>query len=138
MGVDCATFHALLCAGFAHQWNQTAIPCPNTNSHGLPHLGRRSLSAEGALALALHYVTSTMNDTSLQQIFALTTATISHYCAFTISVLLSVLNRMLKTSITWWADEDKCDADSNLIAACHPLLLGAIGSIDSVNLLIIT
>ena len=79
-----------------------------------------------------------MNNTSLQQIFALTTATISRYRAFAIPVLLSVLNRMPEASIAWWANEDECDANSNLIAACHPLLLGAIGSIDSINLPIVT
>ena len=45
---------------------------------------------------------------------------------------------MPEASIAWWADEDECDADSNLIATRHPLLLGAIGSIDGVNLPIAT
>ena len=79
-----------------------------------------------------------MTNTSLQQIFALTSATITRYRAFAIPTLLSVLNRMPEASINWWADEDECDADSNLIAAHHPLLFGAIGSIDGVNLPIAT
>ena len=76
---------------------------------------------------------------NLTEIWALRHKTAKHWDSFVSHcILLSVLNRMSEASITWWANEDECDANSNLIVPRHPLLLGAIGSIDSINLPIVT
>ncbi len=65
MGIDCATFDYILTSGFAEGWNNNSIPRPDTNTHGLPRLGARSLDAAGGLGLIYHFLTSAMSDTSL-------------------------------------------------------------------------
>ena len=134
MGIDCSTFDAILRAGFSQHWNTQAIPRSDANPYGNPRLGRRSLTAEGALGLAYHYLTSAMSDTSLQQIFALTPSTVSRYRQFSLSILLQTLKSMPDAEINWWQTDEECDADNALVLARHPALIGAIGSIDGVNL----
>lgn len=134
MGIDCSTFTYVLENGFAERWNQSAIPRVDTNPAGAPRLGRRSLTADGALGLIYHYLTSAMSDTALQQIFALVPATVARYRAFALRILRDTLRQMPEARVTWWTAEE-CDEDSNLILARHPLLMGAIGGIDGMNLI---
>lgn len=94
MGVDKATFYYILDNGFARRWNSTAIPRSDTNAHGQPRLGRRSLDAAGALGLYLHYLSSSMNETSLQQIFALVPGTTSRYICFARTLMLATLREI--------------------------------------------
>ena len=88
MGVDTSTFRAILTAGFGHLWY--ALPIPRTDMHaiGQPRAGRRSLNAEGGLGLILHWLSSTMRQLSLQQIFALIPSTVSRYLRFALSILM--------------------------------------------------
>ena len=78
MGVDTSTFHAILAAGFGHLWYTLPILRFDTCSTGHPHAGR-SLDAEGRLGLVLYWLSSTMRQLSLQQIFALVPSTVSRY-----------------------------------------------------------
>ncbi len=77
MGVDCETFDKLLEGGFSHVWNTTPIPHYDVDQIAVPRIHRRSLDAAGALGLILHYLNSTMRETSLQQIFAIIPTTVS-------------------------------------------------------------
>ena len=79
MGIDCVTFNYILSSGFAKHWNNSPIPCLDANAQSLPHIGGCSLDVEGALSLIYYFLTSTMLDTALQQIFALVLATVTHY-----------------------------------------------------------
>lgn len=135
MGIDCATFEYILDSGFRVQWESLAIPRPDADPAGAPRLGRRSLTAEGALGLIYHFLTSAMPDTALQQIFALVPSTVSRYRSFAIIILRDVLRTIPEAAIEWWATEEECEEDSELIRARHPLLTEAIGSIDGLNLL---
>ncbi|KAM5540746.1 hypothetical protein V8D89_005579 [Ganoderma adspersum] len=120
--------------GFAEGWDNNSIPRPDTNSHGLPRIGARSLNAAGGLGLIYHFLTSAMSDTALQQIFVLILATVTRYCAFALSILLKTLRSLLESSIKWWDSREECQADNELILEWHPLLEGAIGSIDGLNI----
>ncbi|EDR05968.1 uncharacterized protein LACBIDRAFT_329150 [Laccaria bicolor S238N-H82] len=62
MGFDITTFHKILDHGFRDLWNTLAIPRCETNIDSRPRLGCRSLDAEGALGLILHWLSSTMLD----------------------------------------------------------------------------
>ncbi|EIW51377.1 uncharacterized protein TRAVEDRAFT_137504 [Trametes versicolor FP-101664 SS1] len=135
MGIDCGTFEYILESGFRAQWESEAIPRPDADPTGAPRLGRRSLTAEGALGLIYHYLTSAMPDTALQQIFALVPSTVSRYRAFAMTILCNTLRKIPEAAIEWWATEEECRQDSDLICARHPLLQDAIGSIDGLNLL---
>ncbi len=135
MGINVDTFHYILNHGFAHEWNHNAIPRSDTNPDGLARLGRRSLDAAGALGLVYHYLSSAMPDDALQQIFALIPSTISRYRSWALKLLLQVLRRIPPSRIVWWKDEEECAEDNALIRARHPLLTGAIGSVDGLNLL---
>lgn len=135
MGINVETFHYILRSGFADEWNHFTIPRPDTNPAGNPRLGRRSLTAEGALGLIYHYLTSAMPDLALQQIFALIPTTVSRYRKWALDILLRVLRRIPEARITWWSSGEECEEDNTLICARHPLLTGAIGSVDGVNIL---
>ncbi|RDX46395.1 hypothetical protein OH76DRAFT_1356239 [Lentinus brumalis] len=138
MGIDCTTFEYILRSGFAHQWNTSAIPRTDADPRGMPRLGGRSLTAEGALGLVYHYLTSAMPDTALQQIFALVPSTVTRYRAFAMKILLGVLKTIPEARIEWWLDGEECEQDNSYILARHPLLEGAIGSIDGLELVTAT
>lgn len=74
-----------------------------------------------------------MTDTGLQQIFALVPSTIIRYREFGMQLLHDTLRRMPAASIPWWRTEEVCELDNQLIITRHPLLTGAIGSIDGLN-----
>ncbi|KAG2067553.1 hypothetical protein BDR04DRAFT_1212289 [Suillus decipiens] len=101
MGIDTQTFELILTSGFASQWYQKPITCPDINSHGIPCLNRCSLNAGGALGLILHYLNSTMQETSLQQIFALIPSTVSRYLTSGLPMLLQTLCSMADARIQW-------------------------------------
>ncbi|OJT14842.1 hypothetical protein TRAPUB_8636 [Trametes pubescens] len=138
MGIDAGTFEYILESGFRDKWETSAIPRPDADPDGLPRLGRRSLTAEGALGLVYHYLTSAIPDTALQQIFALVPSTVSRYRAFAMEILRDTLRTMPEAAIEWWTTEEECRVDSELVCARHPLLDNAIGSIDGLNLLTAT
>jgi hypothetical protein len=77
MGFDVYTFNHILAAGFDLACNTMPIPRNDTVGSGQTRPGARSLDASGALGLLLHYLNSTMWETSLQQIFALIPSTVS-------------------------------------------------------------
>ncbi|KAI8981129.1 hypothetical protein BD414DRAFT_90259 [Trametes punicea] len=133
MGIDCATFDYVLHNGFAQRWNSTTIPRADTSRNGMPRLGRRSLTAAGALGLIYHYLTSAMPDTALQQIFALVPTTISRYRTFALRALCDTLRELPEARIAWWSATE-CEEDANLIMVRHPLLAGAMGGIDGMNI----
>ena len=133
MGVDTSTFRMILEAGFGTMWYTLPITRTDTHAAGHPRAGRRSLDAEGGLGLVLHWLSSTMRQVSLQQIFALVPSTVSRYLRFALSILLTVLRRMRHAIITWPQGNDFLEL-SNYVTARHPLLQGVFGSIDGLNL----
>ena len=133
MGLDTSTFHSILAAGFGHLWYTLPILRTDTHATGHPRAGRRSLDAEGGLGLALHWLSSTMRQISLQQIFALVPSTVSRYLRFALSILLKVLRQMPGATITWPQGDEFLEL-SSYVATRHPLLNGVFGSIDGLNL----
>lgn len=133
MGVDTSTFHAILEAGFGTLWYSHTIPRTDTYTTGHARAGRRSLDAEGGLGLVLHWLSSTMRQVSLQQIFALVPSTVSRYLRFALSILIKVLRQMPSAAITWPRGEEFFEL-SGYVSTRHPLLQGVFGSIDGLNL----
>ena len=133
MGFDVDTFEYILSRGFRAIWDGLVIRRSDTNRHGKARPGRRSLDAEGGLGLVLHYLSSTMSETSLQQIFALIPSTVSRYVSFGLSTLLKVLRKAPDAAIRWPQGEEFSYLNS-LIIRRHPLLTGAFASIDGLNL----
>lgn len=68
MGFNVETFGYILLSSFATSWYTMSIPRNDTNILGDPRLEWHSLDAAGALGLVVHYLNSTMQETSLQQI----------------------------------------------------------------------
>lgn len=135
MGFDVATFHSILSLGFGSTWLSTPIPRTDTSILGGSRLGARSLDLAGALGLVLHYVNSTMQESSLQQIFAIIPSTASRYITFALDILLKTLQLMPDASIEWLHTiPDEFKQCSDLITARHPRLKGAFASIDGLNL----
>jgi hypothetical protein len=132
-GFDVATFGCLLTAGFAQKWYTIPISRADINNNGDARPGRRSLDAAGALGLVLHYLNSTMRETSLQQIFAIIPATVTRYITFGLHILLTTLKDISEAKIQWLrgADFERCSA---LVVTRHPRLTGAFGSIDGLKL----
>jgi hypothetical protein len=133
MGLDTSTFHAILEAGFGRLWYTQPIPRPDMHTAVQPRAGRRSLDAAGGLGLVLHWLSSTMRQISLQQIFALVPSTVSRYLRFALSILLEVLRQMPHATITWPQGDEFLEL-SGYVSMRHPLLQGVFGSIDGLNL----
>ena len=133
MGFDVATFNSILDAGFAQLWNTTPILRGDVNPGGRVRLRGRSLDAAGALGLVLHYLNSTIHETSLQQIFALVPSTTSRYISFSLKLLLFTLRSMPDAKIQW-PEGDEFQQLNDLIRPCHPLLTGAFTSINGLCL----
>ncbi|KAG2038413.1 hypothetical protein BDR03DRAFT_861983 [Suillus americanus] len=129
MGIDVPTFEFSLTSGFASQWYEKPVTHPDINLHGIPRLNWCSLNTGRALGLILHYLNSTMQENSLQHIFALVPATVSHYLTSGLPILLQTLRSMTDARIQWpqGPDFERCSA---LMIARHPRLQGAFGSID--------
>jgi hypothetical protein len=133
MGFDVATFHDILHHGFERLWNETPIPRRDVLPSSTPRVNSRSLDACGALGLILHYLNSTMSEVSLSQVFALVPATTSRYVTFTLRILLFTLTHMKEARIHWPVD-DEFQEYNDLVLARHPLLVGAFGTMDGLNL----
>jgi hypothetical protein len=136
MGFNVATFrHILEGPGhFADRWEVSTIPRRDVASVGEPRLGSRSLDAAGGLGLVLHFLGSAMLDTSLQQIFALTPATVSRYLGFSKTILLETVRGMEEAAIRLPRSLLEFAAESQLVCERHPLLEGAFGAIDGLAL----
>jgi hypothetical protein len=137
MGFNIETFHSILDAGFAAEWNTRPIPRNDVQQAAVTRPACRSLDAAGALGLILHFLTSTMGDVSLMEIFALIPTTVSQFINFSLTILLQTLRKMPDAQIKWLQGEE-FEENNNLILARHPLLLGAFGSMDGLNLLVQT
>jgi hypothetical protein len=133
MGFDVATFHIILHHGFERLWNETPIPRCDVPTSSVPRVTRRSLDACGALGLILHYLNSTMLEASLSQIFAIIPTTVSRYIKFTLRIILFTLRR-LKDARIQWPVGDEFQENNDLVLARHPLLVGAFGTMDGLNL----
>ena len=133
MGIDSSTFDAILEAGFASLWYTQPIPRPDMPTTTDSRAARRSLDAAGGLGLVLHWLSSTMRQVSLQQIFALIPSTVSRYLRFALSILLEVLRQMPHATITWPRGDEFLEL-SGYVSMRHPLLQGVFGSIDGLNL----
>ena len=133
MGFDVATFDLILSSGFEERWNSMPIPRADAPSTAAPRLSRRSLDARGALGLILHHLNSTMHDVSLCEIFALIPSTVTRYIQFSLQILLITLREMHITRVEW-PQGDEFQEHNARICVRHPLLTGAFGSMDGLNL----
>ncbi|KAJ8509483.1 hypothetical protein ONZ45_g8351 [Pleurotus djamor] len=136
MGVDVATFTYIL-GFFASIWDSTPIPRNDVNAFAAPRLNRRSLDAAGALGLVLHFLTSSVVDTTLCQIFALVPSSVSRYIKFGLVIMLKSLRRISEARIQW-PKGNEFRENSDLIVQRHPLLEGGFGSLDGLNLMVQT
>ena len=133
MGLNVAAFDRILTAGFEESWNTMPIPRNDVAGTATPRIYRRSLDAAGALGLVLHFLGSTMSEVSLQQIFALIPTTTSRYINFSLSILLSTLRGIQDAGVIW-PEGDEFEELTDLVIARHPLLTGAFGTMDGLNL----
>ncbi|KIY42825.1 hypothetical protein FISHEDRAFT_79106 [Fistulina hepatica ATCC 64428] len=140
MGFDVATFHFILegPGRFAELWDARPIPRSDVCHHGRPRLSRHSLDATGALGLILHYLCSAMSETSLQQIFALISTTVKRYIRHGQKILLRVIRRLPEAAIHLPITEDECDELTSIVYQRHNELWGAIGTIDGLDLPVLT
>ena len=134
MGFDVNAFNRLLSAGFEERWNTRVIYRPDVQHDGRPRLGRRSLDAAGALGLVLHWLSSTMREVSLQQIFALIPSTVSRYLRTSIDLLLETVRDMPEARIAFPRRLQEFEYYNSLIIERHPHLQGAFASGDGLNL----
>ncbi len=109
------------------------IPRSDVSSTATPTPYRRSLDAAGALGLILHYLSSIMREISLAEIFALIPSTVSRYINFSRTILLQTLRSMAGARIQW-PGGDEFHENNVLVTEWHPLLTGAFGTMDGLNL----
>ncbi|TFK17979.1 hypothetical protein FA15DRAFT_604134 [Coprinopsis marcescibilis] len=137
MGFDVDTFDYIRASGFARKWDETPVPRADAEGRGDSRPGGRSLDAAGALGLLLHYLSSTMREISLQEIFALIPSTVFRYITFGLQILLEILRRIGEAEIEW-PDDNAFALYTHLIVRRHTRLHGAFGSIDGLNLAVQT
>ena len=130
---DVQAFNRILQAGFNKLWNLLPIPHTDVMENAAPRAYRRSLYAVGALGLVLHLLCSTMTEISLQQIFALVLETSSQYINFGLEILLKTLLNIEEAGIHW-PEGEEFEELTNLVLTRHPLLSGAFGTMDGLNL----
>jgi hypothetical protein len=134
MGVDIAMFHLILESGFEFTWNNKCIPQDDVlTATSVPCVDCHSLNAAGALGLVLHFLNLTMEDVSLMQIFGLIPATVSRYTNFSLEILLLTLWKLEEARIQWPQGNEFRELNE-LVVVHHPLLTGAFGSLDGLNL----
>ncbi|GAB1523491.1 hypothetical protein RhiTH_006641 [Rhizoctonia solani] len=133
MGVDVATFNYILSSGFRYLWLTHPIPRDDVNPSGATRLGQRSLDAEGGLGVLLHYLSGTMNETSLQQIFALVPSVLTRYIHFLRQILALTLEKIPKARICW-PKPDKMQEYLQAIQLRHPSVIGGFGFLDGLSL----
>ena len=137
MRLDVRTFHLLLESGYRESWETHRIPRVDAPSRGQPRLRARSLDAAGSLGLLLHYLTSAIPETALQQIFALIPTTVSRYIHFGLRILLNTLCTIPDAAIRW-PEGQEFEELNELISQRHPLLgedrRGAFCSMDGLKL----
>ncbi|KAF4613306.1 hypothetical protein D9613_011207 [Agrocybe pediades] len=82
------------------------------------------------------------NDTMLKsieehcfKIFALIPSTVSRYIKFSLSILLKVLWTIPEGRIVW-PEGDEFQANNDLVLDRHPLLTGAFGTMDGLNVMV--
>lgn len=130
-------FNGILHVGFADRWNNNPIPCDDVPTTSVPHVHCHSLDASGALGLILHYLSSTMHNISLTQIFAIIPTTVSRYLTWAMTILCDSLREMQNARIKWPQGEE-FEESNTLVVARHPLLDGAFESLDGLNLMVQT
>lgn len=135
MGFDVATFEFIISSGFGERWLSRPIPRRDAHMSGKPRPGGRSLDTDGALGLTLHFLNSTMLESSLQQLFGLIPSTVSRYITFGLKILLETLRQMPDAAIRWPQTLQEFESYSGFITARHPRLHGAFASIDGLNLM---
>jgi len=133
MGLDVVAFQAILDAGFSYRWYSAPLHRSDVVSTRNSRSITRSLDSSGALGLLLHWLTSTMHQVSLQQIFALVPATTSRYIITALPLLVETLRSMDSARICW-PQGDEFHELSQLVSHRHPLLSGVFGSIDGLNI----
>ena len=74
-----------------------------------------------------------MLEVSLAQVFALVPTTVLHYVTFALRILLFTFRCMKEAHIHWPVD-DEFQEYNYLVLAWHPLLVGAFGTMDGLNL----
>ncbi|KAA1473663.1 hypothetical protein DENSPDRAFT_780286 [Dentipellis sp. KUC8613] len=137
MGIDMTTFIFLLEKGFAYRWVTRPIPRPDSDALAA-RPDRRSLDAEGALGLTLHYLNSTVCEMLLGQVFALIPATVSRYVSFCLDILLESMREINEARIAWPHGALEFQELTELVMARHPRLEGAFATVDGLNLLVQT
>ncbi|EUC60429.1 DDE family endonuclease, partial [Rhizoctonia solani AG-3 Rhs1AP] len=134
MGVDVAMFDYILDSGFRVIWNQRPIPRGDVDPMGNARLERRSLDAEGALGLVLHFLSSTMNETSLQEMFALVPSVLSRYLEFSLGILATVLKDNIREARICWPTPTEMRKYAKKIRKRHQAIVGAFGFMDGLSL----
>jgi hypothetical protein len=100
----------------------------------LPRLDRRSLDAEGGLGLVLHYMSSTMREKALQEIFAIVPSSASRYINFALQILDHTLVRIPEARIIWPIEVEEYQSLADMIKAKYPLLRRGFGFIDGLKI----
>ena len=118
--------HGCSCAsaeGFGQAWNEMPIPHNDTNGEAFACPNSWSLDAKGTLSLVLHYLNSTMQEVSLQQIFALVSTVLSQYLFSAMNILLQTLHTLPNVRICWFNKLSQFHVHNKLVCKRHLLIL---------------
>lgn len=131
MGVDVALFQRLL-DRFGPVYTFRTLPRNDVNPLGRPRRGRRSLMADDALALGLHYLASPLREDALQRVLTVPAVT-SRLIRHSLQILLEILRQWDLAEVAW-PEEAEMAACAALIARREPLLRHTFGFTDGLRL----
>ncbi|KAK9243914.1 hypothetical protein V1506DRAFT_508012 [Lipomyces tetrasporus] len=85
----------LLDCGFRDAWDKAPVARDDVSAHSEARPHQRSLDADGALGLVLHFLNSSMTQFTLQEVFGIVPSVCSSYLQHGLELLLKVLKTEL-------------------------------------------
>jgi hypothetical protein len=133
-GLRPAIFSYILDCGFKRVWDESAITRSDVSINGRPRPSQRSLNADGALGLVLHYLNSSMAQFTLQEIFGIVPSVCTRYLRWCLQILLEVLKSSVPEAKIMWPNSSELETYSALIRAQYPMLRNGFGFVDGLHL----
>ncbi|KAK9324760.1 hypothetical protein V1517DRAFT_28539 [Lipomyces orientalis] len=133
-GLSPTTFDYVLDCGFRDAWDKAPVARDDVSAHSEARPHQRSLDADGALGLVLHFLNSSMTQFTLQEVFGIVPSVCSRYLQHGLDILLKVLKSAVPEATIAWPKTTDLQRYASLIRNQHPMLENGFGFVDSLHL----
>ncbi|KAJ8098904.1 hypothetical protein POJ06DRAFT_144168 [Lipomyces tetrasporus] len=133
-GLSPTTFNYVLDCGFRDAWDKAPVARDDVSAHSEARPHQRSLDADGALGLVLHFLNSSMTQFTLQEVFGIVPSVCSSYLQHGLELLLKVLKTAVPDATIAWPKMTDLQRYASLIRNQHPMLENGFGYVDRLHL----